>query len=132
MVALATPCCPAPVSAMMRGLAMLDGEQALADGIVDFVGAGVEEIFALEVDARATEMLCEPFGELKGRGAAYEIFEQILELRLEGGIGFGEVVGALEFEERDHEGFGNVAAAVGAEASGGLGGGDLLGAHGGV
>ena len=38
------------------GLAHFDGEQALADGVVDFVRAGVEEIFALEVDARAAEM----------------------------------------------------------------------------
>ena len=36
---------------------------------------------------------------------------------MEGGIGFGEVIAALEFEERDHEGFGDVAAAVGTESA---------------
>ena len=112
------------------GLVHFYGEQALADGIVDFVRAGVEEIFALEVDARAAEMFCQALGELERGRAADEIFEERVELSLECWVGFRELVGALEFEERDHEGFGNVAAAVGAEASGGLGGGDGLGAHG--
>ncbi len=106
------------------------GEQALADGVVDFVRAGVEQVFALEVDARAAEMFREALGELQRRRAADEIFQEVLELRLECWVGFGELVGALEFEERDHEGFGDVAAAVGAEASGGLGGGGELGGHG--
>ena len=66
-------------------LAHFYGEQALADGVVDFVRAGVEEIFALEVDARAAEVLCQAFGELERRGAADEIFEEILELRWKAG-----------------------------------------------
>ena len=106
------------------------GEEALADSVVDFVRAGVEKVFALEVNARAVEMFGQALGELERRGAADEILEERVELRLEGGVGLGEFVGALKFEERDHKGFGDVAAAVGAEASGGLGGGDGLGAHG--
>src|SRR5262249_31725192 len=79
----------------------------------------------------AAEMLCEALGKLERRRAADEIFEERLELRLECGVGFRLLVGALEFEERDHECFGDVAATVGAEASGGLGGGGELGGHGG-
>ena len=33
------------------------GEQDLSDGIVDFVGAGVEQVFALEVNLRPPEEL---------------------------------------------------------------------------
>src|SRR5882762_11414753 len=96
----------------------LQGEDALADGVVDFVRAGVEKVFAFEIDARAAEMFCETFGELKRRGTARKIFEEIVEASLEDGIGFGLFVDALEFKERNHERFGDVAAAVRAEASG--------------
>ena len=37
-------------------LAHAAGEEALAEGVVDLVGPGVEEVFALEVDSRATEV----------------------------------------------------------------------------
>ena len=56
-VAVATPCCPAPVSAMMRGLPMRRASKRLADGVVDLVRAGVTEVFALQVDLRAAELL---------------------------------------------------------------------------
>ena len=55
-------------------LAHLCGEKALANGVVDFVRAGVEQVFALEVDARAAEVLRQAFGELQGCGTASEIF----------------------------------------------------------
>jgi len=51
----------------------LYGEEALADGVVDFVRAGVEEVFALEINARAAEMCGETFSELQRRGTACEI-----------------------------------------------------------
>ncbi len=67
---------------------------------------------------------------MQGRGAASEILEEILEFGLEGGIGFSLFVGALELVKRDHEGFGDVAAAVWAEAAGDGGGNGELGGHG--
>ena len=100
----------------------LHGEEALADGVVDLVCAGVEQVFALEIDARASEMIGQAFGELERGGAAGKIFEEILELFLERRVGLGLFVSALEFEEWDHERFRDVAAAIGAEASGNGGG----------
>ena len=40
------------------------GEQSLADSVVDFVRAGVQQVFALQVDARTAEMFREALGEL--------------------------------------------------------------------
>ena len=47
-VAVATPCWPAPVSATRRGLPISHREQALAEDVVDLVGAGVGEVLTLE------------------------------------------------------------------------------------
>ena len=98
-------------------LAHAHGEQALAEAIVDFVRAGVQQVFALDVDARAAELFGEPRGKLQRRGPAGEIVQQLAELRLKLRIGARFGVGALEFFERRHERFGNVAAAVRAVAA---------------
>jgi len=50
-------------------------EQALADGVVDFVRAGVEQIFALEADAGAAQFFGKARGKLQRRGTAGEISE---------------------------------------------------------
>ncbi len=57
-------------------------EQALANGVVDFVRAGVEQVFALEVDAGAAESFGEARGKLQRRGTAGEMFQKVLELCL--------------------------------------------------
>ncbi len=94
------------------------GEQALAEGVVDLVRAGVEEVFALEVDLCAAELRGEAFGEVEGGGAAAVVVEEVVELGVEGGVGVGGGVGGFELFERGHQGLGDVAAAVGAEAAG--------------
>ena len=53
-------------------LAHAPGEQDLADGVVDLVRAGVEEVLALEIDLRAAEFAGEAFGKVERRGAAAE------------------------------------------------------------
>ena len=49
------------------------GQQDLAHGVVDLVRAGVEQVFALEINLRAAEFLGEAFGKIKRRGAADRI-----------------------------------------------------------
>ncbi len=51
------------------------GEQALADSVIDFVRAGVEQVFALEIDARPAEMRGKARSKLQRRRAACEIFQ---------------------------------------------------------
>ncbi len=105
-----------------------EGEERLADGVVDFVGAGVAEVFAFQVDFGAgvgsggfADELGEAFSIIEGRGAADELFEVIVELLFEGGVFFGALVFFIELMDGDHERFGDVGAAVGAEVSEGIG-----------
>ncbi len=56
-------------------LAHFHGEQALADGVVDFVRAGVQQIFALQINARSAEFFAEAQSKLQRRGAAGEILQ---------------------------------------------------------
>ncbi len=98
-------------------LAHFHREQSLADGIIDFVRSRVEQIFSLEINARAAEFFSEAGSELQRRRAASEILQKILEVRLKRRIGLRSFVRALELEERHHQGFGDVTAAVRAEAS---------------
>jgi len=103
-------------------LAHAHGEQSLAEAVVDFVRAGVEQVFALEIDFCAAEGFAETRGEVERRGAAGEVAQERIELQMEVRIGLGFLIRVVELIERRDEGFGNVASAVWAEASGdGLG-----------
>jgi hypothetical protein len=101
-------------------LAHTDGEQSLADGVVDLVCAGVKKILTLEVDFGASESFAEALGVIKRRGASGVVLEQVsefgLKLRIEAGFG----VGLFEFFERCHQDFGNVASAIGTEVTSGI------------
>ncbi len=56
-VAVATPCCPAPVSAISRDLPRRFGEQSLTQNIIDLVASRVVQVFTLEEDPGPTAML---------------------------------------------------------------------------
>ena len=55
-MAVATPCWPAPVSAMTRFLPIRCGQQRLAEHVADLVGAGVVEVLALQQDPGADDL----------------------------------------------------------------------------
>ena len=57
--------------------------QRLPDGVVHLVRAGVQQILALEVDARAAESLGEPASEVEPRRAAGVVAQPALELAAE-------------------------------------------------
>src|SRR3546814_13025991 len=91
----------------------------LADAIVDLVRAGVVEFLALEVDFGAVargsafaQRLGQPFGIIERAGAADIMFEQIVELGPEGGVGLGGTILALEIEDQRQQRLGDVAAAA--------------------
>ena len=91
------------------------GEEPLAQRVVDLVGAGVTEVLALEVDARAAGMLGEPLGERQGRRAPHVLPRELGDPLPEGRVAPRLAVRRLQLEERRHQRLGHVAAAEGAE-----------------
>jgi hypothetical protein len=112
------------------GFAEALGEEDLADGVVDLMRSGVEEVLALEVDFGATEFFGPAFGEVEGGGPTAVVVEEVVEFGLEGGVGFGCFVGSAELIEWAHEGFGGEASAEFAEVTGCVWDCGCLGAHG--
>ncbi len=83
--------------------------------------AGVQQIFALDVDLRAAVRFAEALGVIERRGTAGVIGQQILQLGLKRGIEARFQIRLLQFFERRHQNFRDVAAAVGAEVTAGIG-----------
>ena len=103
------------------GLAHAFGEQDLADGVVDLVRAGVEQVLALEKNFRAAEFAREAFGEIKRCGPATEFPEIILELALKRRVFLGAEVFGLQLLQRVHQRLRHEASAVGTEMALGVG-----------
>ena len=114
-VAVATPCCPAPVSAITRALPHPAGEQRLTDRVVDLVGAGVGEVLALQVDP-AADPLREPVGAIKGRRPPHVVAKQGVELGPELRVLAGVRPCRRELVEGRDQDLGDVAPPVGAES----------------
>jgi hypothetical protein len=106
-------------------------QQRLTDGVVDLVRAGVVEVLALEEDAGAAEPAGQVLGEGERAGAAHVLAQVAIEGVEEAAVGSATGVGLGQLVERGDERFGDVAAAIGAEPSSGVGSaehGHLLGA----
>ena len=83
-------------------LAHPPGQQALPEGVVELVRAGVEQVLALEVHLAAGGRR-EPRSAVERRGPPGEVAQQPAELLLERGIGARGEPLALELVERGHE-----------------------------
>jgi len=114
-VAVATPCWPAPVSAMMRRLAHAARQHGLADGVVDLVRAGVVEVFALEVNLRAALLAAHARGMVDGGRASDEMLQFVVEFGQEFRIMLVSGIGVLQLIDRVGQCLGNETAAVNAE-----------------
>ncbi len=98
-------------------LAHAHGHQDLAEAVVDLVGAGVVELVALEVNARAAEMGGQPLGEVQRAGPAGVMRVEVIELRGEGRVGAAGVISLLDLEDERHQRLGDVTAAEQAEVA---------------
>ena len=97
------------------GFAETPGEQRLTEHIVDLVGTGVVQIFALEEDARVTRVLREARNLGDDRRSSRVGGVKCGELGRERRVGLRCTVGGFEFVEGFDEGFGNETPAVLAE-----------------
>ena len=85
-VAVATPCMPAPVSAISRVRPMRRASNACPEHIVDLVGAGVRQVFPLEQNGHA-EFGRQPHGRRQRGRPARVRRQQRGEAAAEPGIG---------------------------------------------
>ncbi len=77
--------------------------------------AGVIEVFALEIDLRAAEMLRQALGEIERIGTPDIVLEQAVELGMKRGVVLHLVVGPLQTQQQRHQRLGDEAAAEIAE-----------------
>ena len=91
-VAVATPCCPAPVSATTRCLPMRSHQQRLTQAVVDLVRAGVQQVFALQINLRPAEFLRQPPRKKQRRRPPRESLQQFVEPRLKRGSFFASLI----------------------------------------
>ena len=93
-------------------LAHAAGEENLADGVVDFVRAGMVEVLAFEIYFGAAKFARETFGKIKRRGAAAELLEIIGQLTLKFWVLLRAEIFRLELLERMHQGLRHVTSAI--------------------
>ena len=98
------------------GFAHALGQQNLPHRVVDLVRAGVQQVFALEVDFCAAEIAGEPLSVVERRGASAELAQIILQLVLKLGIVLRAKIFVLQFLQRVHERLGDVPPSVFAKA----------------
>ena len=84
-------------------LAHPQSEQRLAERVVDLMGTGVIQVFALEPDLGPAAMLGESLGKVQRRRAAHIVFQQVVELGLKMRISLRGVVFLDQLIEREDQ-----------------------------
>jgi len=102
-------------------LAHAAGEQRLADGVVDFVRAGVVQVLAFQVDLRPAQQLRPALGVVHRARAADVVLELVVELGHERRVAPATLVGLAQLLQRMAEGLGNEHPAIGAEMAARIG-----------
>jgi hypothetical protein len=92
-------------------------EQDLAERVVDFVRAGVEQIFALQINLRAAEFARQPLREIKRRRPARVFAQQEREFVLKRFVLSRLLVFGGQVVQRRHQRLGHEHAAVRAEVA---------------
>src|SRR6185312_3848092 len=95
-------------------------EQRLAETVVDLMRAGMEQVFALDVDLRAAKLFAQPPRGVERGGAAGILREQEFQLGMERRVLLRFEISVLQLFERRHQHFRNVASAIGTEVAAGI------------
>ena len=116
-VAVATPCCPAPVSAITRCLPIRSTSSALPQTVIDLVRPSVQQIFALQIDPCASEFLREPPRKKQRRRTPRIRPQQSVQPRRNFGSLLRLLVLALQLIERSHQGLRHIPPAINTKPS---------------
>ena len=100
---------------MTRFFAHTAGEQCLTDGVVYLVRAGVVQVFALQPDLRAAQMLGQSRGMVNGARAADVVFQIVVELFPKRRVVFRCFIGIRQLLQGGNQCFGDIKSAVFAE-----------------
>jgi hypothetical protein len=95
-------------------------KERLAERVVDFVCAGVVEIFSLQPNLGAAALLRKSLGKIQRRRATHVVLEKVRQLRLKRGILASFVVLDRELIERANKCLGNIASPKLAKTAGGV------------
>ena len=99
------------------GLAHLFRQQRLTEHVVDLMGAGVVQILAFEVDLRTAEVAGHMLRKVQARRTACVVVQQLGQLCVECRIVLIVVVGFFQLDDRVHQRFRHILAAVYAKTS---------------
>ena len=80
-----------------------DGEQSLADDIIDLMGPSVEHVLALKVDSGSAGVFGQRLGKGEPSRATGVIAQHVREGLLEGRIATGFIVGLGQVQQRRHQ-----------------------------
>ena len=97
------------------------GQKDLPERVVDFVGAGVAEVLALQIDPGPAQALGQIFGEKKRGRPSGEFCQKVVQLFLKRRVPMEAPEGRFQFFQGRHEGFGNEPPAVVAEVPAAVG-----------
>jgi hypothetical protein len=103
------------------GFAHAFREEDLPHRVVDLVRAGVVEVFALEINLRATEVFGQTFRKVKRCGTTDEFREIVGKFALKLGVVLRAEVFGLQFLQRMHQRLGHVTSAIRTEVALGIG-----------
>ena len=98
-------------------LAHVLGQQRLTDGVIHLVCASVVEIFTLEPDLCATELLRPSLCQVQRRRATHIVGQIVVEIRAELRIVLETRIHGCQFVQSPHQGFRNETATKLAEVA---------------
>ena len=90
-------------------------EQRLAYGVVDLVRAGMTQVLPLEIDPGSAQRPGELFGEVEGSRPPHVLSQTVAEFFLKIAIPANFRIDLFQFQDRRHEGLGNVLPSIFAE-----------------